>query len=102
MNSRANSDCLRPAMSRPCVCACRLRTCRAMREREKGKLKLTEAASRTFEAAPASSLPSPAVLVVDDDAIVAESIAQYLAGIGYASQWTHSAEEALDRITRDG
>ncbi|HVP73684.1 MAG TPA: sigma-54 dependent transcriptional regulator [Phycisphaerales bacterium] len=73
-----------------------------MREREKGKLKLTEAASRTIEAAPASSWPSPAVLVVDDDAIVAESIAQYLAGIGYASQWTHSAEEALDRITRDG
>lgn len=45
-----------------------------------------------------SAEPMPAVLVVDDDALVAESIAQYLASIGYHTQWSSSAEAALDRI----
>jgi DNA-binding NtrC family response regulator len=40
----------------------------------------------------------PAVLVVDDDAIVAESIAQYLTSLGYRTAWCSSAEQALDRI----
>ena len=71
-----------------------------MREREKAKLKLTEAASQAIEAAPGAT-PQPAVLVVDDDAIVAESIAQYLTSNGYVTHWTHSADEALERIMRD-
>ncbi len=41
-----------------------------------------------------------AVLVIDDDAIVAESVAQYLSTIGYDSAWTASAEQALDRIAQ--
>ena len=43
--------------------------------------------------------PVASVLVVDDDSIVAESIARYLASLGYAADWTASAAEALDRVT---
>lgn len=41
---------------------------------------------------------APNVLVVDDDALVAESIAQYLATLGYHTAWASSGEQALDRI----
>jgi len=41
---------------------------------------------------------SAKILLVDDDPIVAESLAEYLSGLGYAVATAHSAREALETI----
>jgi CheY-like chemotaxis protein len=42
--------------------------------------------------------PKPCVLIVDDDAIVAESIAQYLNEVGYEASFRTSGEQALEAM----
>ncbi|MHC5026492.1 MAG: sigma-54-dependent transcriptional regulator [Planctomycetota bacterium] len=40
----------------------------------------------------------PRVLVVDDDLVVAQSIASFLAGEGYRAEWARSGREALELV----
>ena len=42
---------------------------------------------------------TPRILIVDDDPIVADSIAEYLSGEGYATTTANSADEALAMLT---
>jgi CheY-like chemotaxis protein len=48
------------------------------------------------------SEPAPKVLIVDDDPIVAESIAEFLGSVGYRTATAHGGREALQAISDAG